>query len=135
MASTLPIPAPPRTPTPPPEDEYQTAGLGLEGVLTSPAKTSFDPNALSPMVENFPVGRYGALGSATASPANNPLSPASTNSVYSSMSLDSAGNPKSGSGEDLRGPFNFQTTTLARSPVARSVRREVQAPSRAQLTA
>lgn len=120
MATTLPIPAPPRTPTPPPEDEFQTAGLGLDGVTTSPMKSSFDPNALSPMVENFPVGRYGTLGSATPSPVN-PLSPASTSSIYSSMSIDSAGNPKSGSGEDLQGPFNFQTTTLAKSPVARSV--------------
>lgn len=88
--------------------------------MTSPTKTSFDPNALSPMSENFPVGRYGTLGSAMASPAD-PLSPNSTNSGYSPMSVDGVSNSRSGSGEDLRGPFNFQTTTLARSPVARSV--------------
>ena len=134
MATSLPIPAPPRTPTPPLDDEYQTAGLGLVGVMTSPTKTAFDPNTLSPMFENFPLGRYGALGSAMASPAN-PLSPTSTNSVYSPMSVDSAGNPTSGSGEDLRGPFNFQTTTLAKSPVARSVCTGVQASKCTGLTA
>ena len=121
MSNGFPIPDPPRTPTPPPEDESQTAGLGLEGVMTSPRKVSFDPNALSPMVENFPIGRFGSMASATTSPGN-PLSPASTNSIYSPMSVDSAGNPKSMSGEDVKEPFNFQTMTLAKSPVARSVR-------------
>ena len=116
----LPIPDPPRTPTPPPEEQQQTAGLGLQGIMISPRKSSFDPHALSPMVENFPVGRFGTLASAAPSPAN-PLSPASTNSKYNPMSVDSAGNPKNGSGEDVRGPFNFQTTTLAKSPIARSV--------------
>ena len=115
MASELPIPAPPRTPTPPPEDEHQgTAGLGLDGVLTSPVKVAFDPNALSPMKESFLGGRYGSISS-------NSLSPASPNSFYSAMSLDSMGGQSSGSMEDGRGPFNFQPMSLSKSPVTKSV--------------
>jgi hypothetical protein len=97
------------------------AGLGLDGVSQeSPAQITFDPNSLSPMSENF---RFNSMTSGMASPANtNPLSPASTNSIYSSMSLDSAGNPRTGSSEDSSGPFNFQTTALSKSPIAKSVR-------------
>jgi hypothetical protein len=124
MASTLPIPLPPRTPTPPSPglQEPDMAGLGLEGVSQdSPAKVTFDPNSLSPMSESF---RFNYMNSAMVSPADtNPLSPASTNSHYSGMSVDSAGNPRTGSSDEGSGPFNFQTTTLSKSPIAKSVRR------------
>lgn len=128
MASILPIPAPPRTPTPPPEDQYQPhgdhiSGLGLEGFLNSPVTSGFNPNSLSPMDENFPGRRYGstlAMGPPPPPPLN-PLSPTDSNSLYSPMSLDSAGTQTSMLIEDGKGVFQFQPTTLSKSPITKSV--------------
>ena len=120
MASDLPIPIPPRTPTPPTPaiEEQDTTGLRLDGLSQAqPAQVTFDPNSLSPMSETF---QFGSMNS-TMALSSNPLSPASTNSIYSSMSLDSAGNPKTGSSEEDSGPFNFQPAALAKTPVAVSV--------------
>lgn len=115
MASELPIPAPPRTPTPLPDEEHQGMdGLGLDGVITSPTELSFDPNSLSPMRDHFLTGRYGSL--------SNPLSPGTPASFYSAMSNDSAGSQSTVSGEDGRQPFNFQPMALSKSPVTKSVR-------------
>ncbi|KZF26749.1 cation efflux family protein family [Xylona heveae TC161] len=123
MASSLPIPVPPKTPTPPPdEDEFQqqqqeqqqSLGLGLEGLPPNSSSTvSYDPNTLSPMNWTFP-GRLGSL----PSPANT-FSPASTATAYSPMTGENAISVN-GSNGIPRSPFNFQTTTLARSPVAKS---------------
>ncbi|KAI9837301.1 MAG: hypothetical protein M1819_000375 [Sarea resinae] len=130
MASNLPLPVPPRTPTPPPDDhDHQYAdstGLGLEGFAQpSPAKVSFDPNALSPLDDNYASRSFGSMSSAMASPASNTLSPARSGSLYSPMNgTDSTGaTPKASSAsaaEVARNPFNFQTTTIAKSPVAKS---------------
>lgn len=125
MASTLPfpIPAPPRTPTPPPDDQpagEDMAGLGLEGFSNSPARSIFDPQSLSPMDENFPGRRYGSIAS-TGGLSSNPLSPMDTNSLYSPRSIDSAGSQGSGLMENGKGVFNFQPTALAKSPVTKSV--------------
>ena len=86
----------------------------------------FDPSALSPMDENFPVGRRGpAPAFAGASP--NPLSPMDTNSQYSPMSLgtlDSDGSynsAKSAMTDGDRGVFDFQPTYLSKSPITKSV--------------
>lgn len=115
MASQLPIPAPPRTPTPPSEDERQGIdGLGLDGVITSPTEVAFDPRALSPMREHFMSGRYGSL--------SNPLSPGTPTSFYSALSNDSAGSQSTASMEDGRGPFNFQPMSLSKTPITKSVR-------------
>ncbi|KAI1997148.1 cation diffusion zinc membrane transporter Zrg17 [Ophidiomyces ophidiicola] len=53
MASNLPIPAPPRTPTPPPEDAGMTSGGSS---YASPMQSAFDFNSLSPMVDTFASG-------------------------------------------------------------------------------
>lgn len=126
MAATLsfPIPAPPRTPTPPSDDDQSSgghmAGLGLEGFSNSPAQSVFDPQSLSPMDENFPGRRYGSIAS-TGGLSSNPLSPMDMNSLYSPNSIDSAGSQGSGLMENGKGVFNFQPTALAKSPVTKSV--------------
>ena len=132
MASHLPIPAPPRTPTPPPDDSPslgdQIHGLGLEGWLISPARSTFDPNSLSPMDENYHSGRR--YGAATRGLTTNPLSMSSmsdSSSLYSASSIDSASGSQPNTGAllektDGKGMFNFQPTSLAKSPVSKSVR-------------
>ena len=109
MASNLPIIEAPQSPSPPP-DEDGNSGLGVSNVAqAAPATITFDPNALSPVSQHF---QFGSMSASISSPA----------SIYSSMSVDSAGNSKSGRSEDGSGPFNFQPTTLAKSPVIKSVR-------------
>ncbi|MCJ1224345.1 Endoplasmic reticulum zinc transporter [Toensbergia leucococca] len=120
MASYRPIPAPPRTPTPPPDEEqHEAGGLGIDGTISSPNHFIFDRYALSPRDENFPPGRYGSVP-LSAIPSSNPLSPADTNSLYSPMSIDSAGNLSTPSMDDGKGPFNFQPTFLTKSPITKS---------------
>lgn len=130
MASHLPIPAPPRTPTPPPDDGQpgdQIYGLGLEEYLTFPARSTFDPNTLSPMDENYQSGRrYGANARGlTANPLG--MSPMTdSSSLYSAFSIESssASQPNTGAlveKTDGKGMFNFQPTSLAKSPVSKSV--------------
>ena len=119
MASELPIIAPTRSATPPPEGPGDlTDGTGLNGFLNSPTISIFDPSSLSPMDENFPVGRYGSAHAYSAQPLN-PLSPSDTNSLYSSRSIDSAGSNMSL--DDGKQVFNFQSTPLAKSPITKSV--------------
>lgn len=131
MASHLPIPAPPRTPTPPPDDDQppgdQIHGLGLEGFLISPARSAFDPNSLSPMDENYTSGRrYGARGLTTHSLGLSPMTDSSSlHSAFSIESGSSGSQPNSGAlveKTDGKGMFNFQPTSLAKSPVSKSVR-------------
>ncbi|MCJ1250834.1 Endoplasmic reticulum zinc transporter [Trapelia coarctata] len=116
MAISTPIPALPRTPTPPPDDGPSAlTGLGLDGIgdLLSPTNDGYDPRSLSPMSENFSATRYG-----TSPPKAfaGPLSPASPNSMYGSFSAESNG---SGS-QNGKNPFNFQPMSLAKSPVMKS---------------
>ena len=133
MASHLPIPAPPRTPTPPSDDDHQPPGdqihgSPLEGFLISPARSSFDPNSLSPMDENYTSGRrYGATTRGlTANPLG--ISPMTdSSSLYSAFSIESGSGSQPNSGAlvektDGKGMFNFQPTSLAKSPVSKSVR-------------
>ncbi|KAL1988955.1 hypothetical protein VTN96DRAFT_6944 [Rasamsonia emersonii] len=102
MASSLPIPQPPRTPTPPPDDSP---------VLdNAPSEPSFDPNSLSPMVDRMSP----AAGSPETGGMNPPKSP-----TFGSTSGDSpASGSSSGNGEP--NPFNFQPTVLAKGPVLKS---------------
>lgn len=97
-------------------------GLGLDGYLNSPVKSAFDPKSLSPMDENFPVGRYGSAHaySAQATPLN-PLSPLDANSLYSTRVPNSASSLTSMSTDDGKGIFNFQSAPLVKSPVTKSV--------------
>lgn len=131
MASHLPIPAPPRTPTPPSDDGQPTGdqlyGLGLEEYLTSPAQSTFDPNSLSPMDENYQSGRrYGAPARGlTTNPLG--LSPMTdSSSLHSAFSIESSSGSQPNTGAlvektDGQGMFNFQPTSLAKSPVSKSV--------------
>lgn len=119
MAISTPIPAPPRTPTPPPDDGPSAmTGLGLDGIgdLLSPTNDGYDPCSLAPMSENFSASRY---GTSPPKASSGPLSPASPNSLYGSFSSD--GNGANG-GPDGKNPFNFQPMSLAKSPVMKSVR-------------
>ena len=133
MASSMPIPEPPRTPTPPPDDDHQSAmaaanSLGIEGFLNSPAKSVFSTSHLSPMDENFPPG--GSLPgrkpstSSLLSPNSGgiPLSASlDGNSMYNPQSLDSAGSQSSVLAENDKGVFKFVPTSYATSPVSKSV--------------
>ncbi|KAI9894345.1 MAG: Endoplasmic reticulum zinc transporter [Vezdaea aestivalis] len=95
MASNMmPIPVPPRTPTPPPDDEHFRTSSVLD-----PAQGSFNPNALSPSDENMAM-RYNTMPSVQEGRLS-PILPlsATTNSLMG----DNA--------SDERNPFNFQTTT------------------------
>ena len=126
MASTIPTFVFPRTPSPDPNDRQDGTGLGLNGFQSSPTKSTFDPSALSPMDENFPIGRRGPA-QAFAGMSPNPLSPTDTNSQYSPMSLgtlDSAGSYNSSNSAAIdgdKGVFNFQPTSLSKSSVTKSV--------------
>ncbi|KAL9000302.1 MAG: hypothetical protein Q9169_001019 [Polycauliona sp. 2 TL-2023] len=118
MASELPIIAPTRSATPPPKDQGDMPnGLELDGYLNSPTKSAFDPKSLSPMDENFPVGRRGSAHAYSAQPT--PLLTLDANSLYSMRVPNSAGSLSSVS-DDGKGIFNFQSTTLAKSPISKS---------------
>lgn len=126
MASNLPNPLPPRTPTPPPEDDSNSAGTGFDGFMLSPAHSQFD--ALSPMNENFMPSRQGSIPSITTTTI--PLEERDTNSfggLYTPMTADSStsiGSKRSSlMVEDHNGVFNFQPGLMAKGPVAKSVRR------------
>ncbi|KAH9871782.1 hypothetical protein J1614_006039 [Plenodomus biglobosus] len=116
MASNMPLPRPPRTPTPPPdEDAAPPVGLGFEGELSA-GDLGFDPDALSPMSATFPHKQYATLGpgdsvSQMASP-NTLYTPASATFPYTPASAAS-GTPnteaQSMSGSDNANPFNFQS--------------------------
>ncbi|KAI9796074.1 MAG: Endoplasmic reticulum zinc transporter [Piccolia ochrophora] len=117
MAPSLPIPVPPRTPTPPPED-LEAIARGLDRAeQPSPFTDFFDPNALSPRKENF-LGQLSPMSPSFPSP-DNPLSAASTNSLYSRASIDSS-NGSHGNAPVDAGPFNFKPTALAKTPVTNS---------------
>ncbi|KAH8600215.1 cation efflux family protein-like protein [Bisporella sp. PMI_857] len=113
MASSLPIPAPPRTPTPPtpiPGGEEEE-GLGMDGVSRTVRSTihydpgTLDPNALSPWSDQFAgSSRFGAMESALPSPA----------STVGELRTDGSSGPPPAGG---RNPFNFQTQTIKDTPV------------------
>lgn len=113
MASYLPIPAPPRTPTPPTPipEEAQESLNGNSRTLNY--TITYDPNALSPMSEGFPA-HFGSMNSALASPA----SVASSTLLSNGSSLNSDGRMAP---PTTKGPFNFQTQTISAAPIAKSV--------------
>jgi hypothetical protein len=105
MASNLPIPQPPRTPTPPPDDPSiapDHSGLGGQ-----------DKDSLSPLVDTLPPLRNSSIAEDSTR-----LSP--TRASFNLSPSDNA--PQNGQGDNgSPGPFNFQTTTMAKSPVVKSV--------------
>lgn len=108
MASNLPLPVPPRTPTPPADESaHQHAQLN-SGV-------SVDRDSLSPLVESFPrsssleTGTQGRLSPTKSSFNLSPLPDSTTSAQNGSSNMTAAG------------PFNFNTTVMAKSPVTKSV--------------
>ncbi|KAL8656158.1 MAG: hypothetical protein Q9210_000443 [Variospora velana] len=122
MESELPTIGPTRSATPPPpeadDDPVNVNGLGLDGYLHSPMKSTFDSHSLSPMDENFPISRYDSAQAYPAQPLN-PLSPSDTNSLYGLRSAGTMASPNI-SIEEGKAAFKFQSTTLAKSPVIKS---------------
>lgn len=131
MASNMPLPIPPRTPTPPPDDEIHDAvGLGLDH--NSLPKFSYNPAALSPISATFPPQQFGTLGVPAGAASSNltpslyqrgmPLSPSSSsfpNSPYSDTTAMSANQtPMTGTSETFHSPFNFtpQQYSLGKPP-------------------
>jgi hypothetical protein len=112
MALGLPLPVPPRTPSPPPEDE-QTVGLGLDGGSMVQTELIYDPNALSPMGGPY-TPRFGSMAGAMSA---SPLSSGSSMMSMDSFDVGGTQNRPPSSGN----PFNFQTTTLSKSPIMKSV--------------
>ncbi|TVY33567.1 putative zinc transporter [Lachnellula occidentalis] len=121
MASSLPIPAPPRTPTPPTpireeEQEVELGGLGINGISRSVRSTmALDPNSLSPMTDTFP-SRFGSMGSPMSSSANTP--------TFNNYTMGPPPPTTNSSPNPNPNPFNFQTQTIKETPlstVAKSV--------------
>lgn len=92
MADQMPVPKAPGTPTPPPEERVNDMGFNF---YTSPVDIQYDSNSLSPLK------------------AENDL-PTSSTEFFSPRST------RSGSGNDVS-PFNFEPSTMAKSPVIKSV--------------
>ncbi|OXV11096.1 hypothetical protein Egran_01142 [Elaphomyces granulatus] len=97
MATNLPIPRPPRTPTPPPDDETDI-----------PSELSYNPNGLFPDTHTGFYPRELANFQGSWSP---------TRATFNSMS---PGYIQTGSSENGTGPFNFKPTVLSKSPVVKS---------------
>lgn len=104
MASNLPIPVPPRTPTPPPDEPPEV-----------PQPSSYDQSSsrLSPLTDTFPT-QLSPLDAGS----RDRLSPTKSSFGPSPIEADSAQN---GSNDDGSGPFNFKTVTMAKSPMIKSV--------------
>lgn len=117
MASKMPLPAPPRTPTPPlDEDAPHPVGLGFEGDLSSRSMGSNANALLSPMSATFPSKQYASIGpgdsvSQRASPATL-YTPATATFPYTPASAASGTMDTDGpslSGSENPNPFNFQS--------------------------
>ncbi|KAJ5359021.1 uncharacterized protein N7496_011434 [Penicillium cataractarum] len=109
MASNLPLPIPPRTPTPPSDearDHY--APQFNSGVAV-------DRDALSPLRDTFPR-------SVSLDPGNpDRLSPTRSSFGLSPGSADTTPIAQDGSNDSsAAGPFNFNTTVMAKGPVVKS---------------
>lgn len=109
MASNLPLPIPPRTPTPPSDDGAVHAPHANAGL-------SIDRDALSPLKDTFPK-------SAILEPANSDrLSPTKSSFSFGTGPAEEVTPTENGSGDSpTAGPFNFNTNVMAKSPVVKSV--------------
>lgn len=110
MASNLPLPIPPRTPTPPSDDATDRHAPQMN------AGISVDRDALSPLRETFPKSL--ALDAGT----QDRLSPTKASFNLSAGPADTVTPTQNGSSDSTpAGPFNFNTTVMAKGPVAKSV--------------
>ena len=119
MADQRPIPLPPRTPTPPPEDESQksagleaqAADLGFSVIPEHEATSTRDNNALSPTSAEFPSG----ISSASSRP-----SPTITDyALYSPMVPQGDSQPSTAGlslGGSVKSPFNFTPVQYSAGP-------------------
>lgn len=128
------IPLPPRTPTPPPDEDMPKppVGLGFEGELSARG-FMFDPNALSPMSATFPSKQYATLGpSDSVSQRATPTTlytPASATFPYtpaSAMSGTDTDVPSMSGTENARNPFNFQSVAYQPGRPKQNVRQLLQ---------
>ena len=137
----MPPPAPPRTPTPPPDEDapQSSVGLGFDGGLPG-RPMAFSSNALlSPMSATFPSKQYATLGpsdsvSQRASPASL-YTPASATFPYTPASAASGtmdSDTTSMSASQNPNPFNFQT--VAYQPGGLQAKTNVRTPAQALLT-
>ncbi|KAJ5204452.1 uncharacterized protein N7498_005331 [Penicillium cinerascens] len=108
MASNLPLPIPPRTPTPP-SDDGTVHAPHVNGGL------SIDRDALSPLKDTFPK-------SAILEPVNSDrLSPTKASFSFGTGPAEDVTPTENGSGDSpSAGPFNFNTNVMAKSPVVKS---------------
>lgn len=116
-ASSMPIPQPPRTPTPPIDESLAQTGLGLQGVASAtPARlrSDYNPYNLSPMNPESQSSSFGGMSA--------PLASANTDTFYSPLTTTSRRSSMSARSEDGSGPFNFEPTVLSKSPLVKSVR-------------
>jgi len=116
MAPDMPTVVIPQTP--PPEEALADGDYDDQ-------KPAFNPNALSPLSQNFStIRRMGSLGTMSPPPTGS-LSPAGSMPPYSPMTGTSASDSFPDS-ENVRNPFNFQTVQYApgRAPVGKSVRHD-----------
>ena len=131
-ASHLPIPAPPRTPTPPTDDDDTSSAKGLgfsDGVGSDRAPSTVVHEARNnpyPSRTLYPSQSYGSFSSTKSTPAMT-LSPAASSSSlspYDAATGESAIIDDSASESSVRldtsGPFRFQTRVytpaMERSP-------------------
>ncbi|KAH1488361.1 hypothetical protein LV164_000968 [Aspergillus fumigatus] len=106
MAPNLPIPRPPRTPTPPPDDPRSvTDGQPLRGFAAT-----YDKDTLSPMVDHFSQNGLNVEDGDRLSPTRSSFKLSPTDVSVQSGASDNGS----------AGPFNFQTTTMAKGPVMKS---------------
>jgi hypothetical protein len=117
MSTKMPLPAPPRSPTPPPDEDAPPAvGLGFDGDLPVGPMASNPHALLSPISATFPSKQYATLGpsdsvSQRASPATM-YTPASATFPYTPMTAASGTTDAEGlsvNGSENRNPFNFQS--------------------------
>ncbi|KAJ5551244.1 hypothetical protein N7535_000813 [Penicillium sp. DV-2018c] len=105
MASNLPLPIPPRTPTPPPDDRH---------VPDISSGIAIDRDALSPLRASFPKGVMDIESRDTLSPTKSSFNLA-TSPEGSETPIDNVTGDKAPAG-----PFNFSTTVMAKGPVVKS---------------
>lgn len=108
MASNLSLPIPPRTPTPPADDNHNDAA-------NNPA-VPIDRDALSPLRDTFPKSVSLDPGSQSL------LSPTKASFNLNAGSVDMATSTNGSLDATPAGPFNFNTTVMAKAPVVKSVR-------------
>ncbi|KAF2761475.1 cation efflux family protein-like protein [Pseudovirgaria hyperparasitica] len=123
MASNMPVPLPPRTPTPPP-DEQQPIGLGLDKLYedqSSPTKLGYGLDSLSPLSENFSTSQFASLAPSSSASPRSAIIPGSAApyTPYTPMSATSEDT------EPVQNPFNFQTVTYTASKAPPSSKSDI----------